>query len=79
MCHTKKSQIKTLKDSLKKGFMTECINHIESINFGDVFEYHLQIDFQNGVYNKLSEEEIDSIISNLEDSIKIQLSFVEIN
>ena len=74
----KNSQIKILIKSLKEGLFNECLTYVQSINLNDVFEYHLQEDFDNGVYNKLSNEEIESIISHIEDSIEIQIKLVNI-
>lgn len=74
----KNSQIKILIKSLKEGLFNECLTHIQSINLKDIFEYHLQEDFDNGVYNKLSNEEIESIISHFENSIEVQIKLVNI-
>jgi hypothetical protein len=65
----KNSQRQILISSLKEGYRNECLSFIECIKFKDIFEYHIQEDYDNGVYNKLSDEEIESIISDVEDSI----------
>lgn len=65
----KNSQRQILISSLKEGYRNECLSFIECIKLKDIFEYHIQEDYDNGVYNKLSDEEIESIISDVEDSI----------
>lgn len=73
----KLEQIEHLKKSIKTGVKNEVESMIQSINTSEVFEYHLSDDYENGVYNKLSETEINDILSEIENQLilKIELKF----
>jgi hypothetical protein len=70
----KSEQMEYLKKSIKKGFRNEIESFIQSISTKEVFEYHLIDDYENEVYDKLSESEIDDILSEVEKTTELNFT-----
>lgn len=66
-------QIEMLRKSTLKGIKNEFQSMIESFKMKDVYEYHLSNDIENGIYDKLSETEIDNILNEVENQLKLKV------
>ena len=73
----KNEQIENLKQSIKTGIKNEIESMIQSISTYEVFDYHIIDDYENGVYDKLTESEIDNILLEVEKNteLKLELKF----
>lgn len=69
----KNQQIDYLKQSIITGIINEVKSMIQSIGTNEVFEYHLSDEYENGVYNKLTDTEIDFILSEIENHLKFKV------
>ena len=69
----KLEQIEHLKISIELGIHSEIQSMIEDLKLKDIFEYHIQDDCENGVYDKLNDDEIEKILSNIETTIELKI------
>ncbi|MHA8088832.1 hypothetical protein U8593_00865 [Aquirufa antheringensis] len=72
---SKKQQLEILKQSIQNGIETEVQLFIESIDLGEVYEYHLQDKFENGTFDKLNDSDYDNVLSKLDYQIEVKLNF----
>ncbi len=75
----KLDQIKHLIQSVKSGLKNEIESMIQDISTSEVFEYHILDDFENGVYNKLTESEIDDILLEVEKNTYIKIELINLS
>jgi hypothetical protein len=70
----KLEQIEYLKQSVKSGLKNEIESMIQSISTNEVFDFYILDDYENGFYDKLSESEIDNILSEVEKNTELNLT-----
>jgi hypothetical protein len=75
----KLDQIKHLIQSVKSGLKNEIESMIQDISTSEVFEHHILDDFENGVYNKLTESEIDDILLEVEKNTYIKIELINLS
>ncbi len=71
---TKTQQLEKLKLSIHNGIETELQQFIESIDMGDIYEYHIENKFKKGIFNKLDDTDFDNLVSKLEYQIEVKLN-----